>query len=443
LNKSDFGEHFFWGVSTAAYQIEGAYNKDGKGISIWDDFSHKKGKIRNNHHADIACDYYHKFTNDIRLIKDLIIKNYRFSIAWSRILPNGYGHINQNGIDFYNKIIDACLEQKITPWITLYHWDLPMVLEKKGGWTNRKIIHWFAEFAEVCVKHFSDRVKHWMVLNEPMVFTGAGYFLGIHAPGQRGIKSFLQAVHHANLCQGIGFNLLKSFNNQLQVGTTFSCSYIEPLSLNLNDIKAAQRLDALVNRLFIEPSLGLGYPLNELKWLNRLEPYFGTNDDKLMQANFDFVGIQNYTREMVKYSFFTPFIQAAIVPASKRNVAYTQMNWEVYPPSIYKMLHQFNRYDKVNSIIITENGAAFPDRIINHQIDDFNRISYLQNYLGEVLKAKKEGVKVNGYFVWTLLDNFEWAEGYFPKFGLVHCNHETQERIIKASGHWYKNFLSE
>ena len=443
MNKSDFGEHFHWGVSTAAYQIEGAHNIAGKGPSIWDDFVHKKGKIRNNQHGNIACDHYHKFPNDIKLVEDLNIKNYRFSIAWSRILPHGYGQINQKGIDFYNRLIDSCLEHNITPWITLYHWDLPLALERKGGWTNRKIIHWFSEFAEVCVKQFSDRVSNWMVLNEPMVFTGAGYFLGIHAPGRRGINSFLQAVHHATLCQGIGFNVLKSYNNKLNVGSTFSCSQIEANSLNLNDIKAAHRVDALLNRLFIEPVIGMGYPIHDLKWLKRIESYFGANDEKLMQADFDFIGIQNYTREVVKYSFFTPFMQAAIIPASKRNVPYTQMNWEVYPPSIYKILHQFNKYHKVKSIIVTENGAAFPDRMINKQIDDENRVLYLKNYLHQVLKAKQEGVKVDGYFVWTLLDNFEWAEGYFPKFGLVHCNHQTQERIIKASGHWFKNFLSE
>ena len=442
MNKSDFGEHFHWGVSTAAYQIEGAHNMHGKGASIWDDFGSKKNKIRSNHHGNVACDFYHKYPTDIKLISDLNIRNYRFSIAWPRILPFGYGQINQKGIDFYNRIIDYCLEHAITPWITLYHWDLPLALEQKGGWTNRKIIHWFSEFAEVCVKHFSDRVKNWMVLNEPMVFTGSGYFMGIHAPGQRGISSFLQALHHATLCQGIGFNILKSYNNKLNVGSTFSCSHIDPVSLNLFDIKAAQRADALLNRLFIEPALGLGYPIKELKWLNRLEPYFGVNDDQLMQADFDFIGIQNYTRELVKFSFFTPFIQAGIVSASKRNVPYTQMNWEIYPPSIYKMLHQFNKYEKVKSIIITENGAAFPDKLVNNQIDDQNRISYLKGYLQEVLKAKQEGVKVEGYFVWTLLDNFEWAEGYFPKFGLVHCNHQTQERIIKASGHWFKSFLS-
>jgi beta-glucosidase len=318
-----------------------------------------------------------------------------------------------------------------------------LVLERKGGWRNRIIIHWFEEFVTVCAKHFSDRVKHWMVLNEPMVFTGAGYFLGFHAPGQRGIGNFIRAAHHAVLCQGIGFKVLKSYNQQLQVGTTFSCSHIEPATQQLRDIKAAARVDALLNRLFLEPALGLGYPVKDLKWLKRIESYFGVNDEKLMKANFDFIGIQNYTREIVKYSFLTPFMQAAVIPASKRNVPYTQMNWEVYPPSIYKILHQFNNYHKVKSIIVTENGAAFPDRIINKQIDDQYRISYLKSYLQEVLKAKQEGVKVDGFFVWTLLDNFEWAEGYFPKFGLVHCNHQTQERLIKASGEWFKDYLSQ
>jgi beta-glucosidase len=442
FTKEDFGADFKWGVSTAAYQIEGAHIADGKGLSIWDTFAQKKKKIIDNHNGNIACDFYNRYAEDIALMYELNIPNYRFSISWSRILPQGIGPINHKGIDFYNRIIDFCLELGIEPWITLYHWDLPEALQKKGGWTNREVIHWFGYFTDCCIKQFGDRVKHWMVLNEPMVFTGAGYFLGVHAPGKKGLTNFLSAAHHAALCQAEGGRIIKTLRNDCKVGTTISYSYIEPYSYTDRDIAAAKKVDTLLNRMFIEPLLGMGYPTKDLKILQRIERFMHPGDEGKLAFDMDFIGLQNYTRELVSYAPFMPFVRAKIIKANKRNVEHTLMNWEIYPPSIFEALKRIGQYAGIKEIIVTENGAAFKDEPINGQVNDRQRMAYLQDHVAQVLLAKKEGVNVNGYFVWTLLDNFEWAEGFHPRFGLVYVDFETQQRIVKTSGNWYGQFLT-
>jgi beta-glucosidase len=441
FKRTDFGHDFHWGVSTAAYQIEGAHDADGKGESIWDAFTQKRKKILGGHHGNQACDFYHTYEQDISLIQQLHIPNYRFSISWSRVFPQGIGASNPAGIDYYNRIIDSCLSRGIQPWVTLYHWDLPQALENKGGWTNREILNWFEYYVEYCVKQFGDRVKHWMILNEPMVFTGAGYFLGLHAPGKKGLSSFLSAVHHAALCQAAGASIVKSLYSDALAGTTFSYSHIEPFRQNERDRIAAIKTDALLNRLFIEPLLGLGYPVKELKILQRLEKFIKNGDEAKLAFNMDFAGLQIYTRELVQHAPLVPFLKMKIVKAAKRNVEKTQMNWEVYPPSIYHALKRWNGYENLKEIIVTENGAAFDDHCLDGVVRDPKRTGYIKDHLLQLLMAKQEGVRVNGYFVWTLLDNFEWAEGYHPKFGLVHVNFKTQERIVKDSGKWYGSFL--
>ncbi len=278
-------------------------------------------------------------------------------------------------------------------------------------------------------------------MNEPSVFTGAGYFFGIHAPGKTGLKNFLPAVHHTTLSIAAGAKMLRSILPTAHIGNTFSCSYIEPYSDKPRDVNAAKRADALINRLFIEPILGLGYPVADLPVLKGLEKYFQLGDEDNLHFDFDFIGVQNYTREIVKYSFFTPYIQATLVKAEKRNVPLTTMRWEVYAPSIYYMLKKFNAYPQIKKIYLTESGAAFPDTVVNGKVDDPKRVEYLQEYLNQVLKAKNEGYKVDGYFIWTLTDNFEWAEGYHPRFGLIYVDFKTQQRIIKSSGQWYADFL--
>ncbi|TAH26597.1 MAG: beta-glucosidase [Cytophagales bacterium] len=444
LQRKKFGNEFQWGVSVSAYQIEGAHDKDGKGLSIWDVFTNKKGKVFNNQNGNIACDFYHRSSDDLQLIQQLSIPNFRFSISWPRILPQGTGQVNAMGIAYYDRLIDECLSLGIEPWVTLYHWDLPHALELKGGWTNRDIVSWFVDFVAICVQQYGDKVKNWMVLNEPMVFTGAGYFLGVHAPGRRGMSNFLPAAHHAVLAMAEGARTIRAICPQANIGTTFSCSHIEPYSNKEKDILAAKRVDALLNRLFIEPTLGLGYPTQDLPALRKIEKYILANDDKLMKFDFDFIGIQNYTREIVKHSYFTPYLRASIVKATKRKVPTTLMNWEVYPSSIYHILKKYDAYEGIKKIYITENGAAFTDYANDDgSVEDHHRKEFLQNYLKELLKAKEEGVKVEGYFIWTLKDNFEWAEGFHPRFGIIYVDFKTQQRTIKASGWWYKEFLEE
>jgi beta-glucosidase len=443
LNREFFGPDFAWGVSTAAFQIEGAHNVDGKGESVWDNFTTKKGKILNADHAQTSCDFYNRYEEDIDLIHQLHIPNFRFSISWARLLPNGTGQINQAGIDYYNRVIDYCLEKGVEPWLTIYHWDIPYALEQKGGWTNREVVNWFSEFVTLCANSFGDRVKNWMVMNEPMVFTGAGYFFGIHAPGRTGMKNFLPAIHHVVLSIAAGGKILRRLLPDAHIGNTFSCSQIEPLTDKPRDVSAAVRVDALINRLFIEPLLGMGYPVKDLPILKNLQKYILPGDEDNMQFDFDFIGVQNYTREIVKYSFFTPYISARIVKAEDRKVELTAMRWEVHPPSIYHMIKKFDAYPKVKNIIITENGSAFPDEVTDDEVHDPKRAQYLKDYLGQVLKAKNEGSNVNGYFVWTLTDNFEWAEGYHPRFGLIHVDHATQKRTVKSSGKWFADFLKK
>jgi len=441
ISSKDFGDHFLWGVASSATQTEGAYDVDGKGLSIWDVFVTEKNKILNHDTHFEASNFYENYKTDIALIKQMGIPNYRFSLSWSRILPHGIGEINQAGLDFYHDIIDCCIENGIEPFVTLYHWDLPHELELMGGWTNREILRWFQEYTQVCATAFKGKVRHWMVLNEPMVFTGAGYFLGIHAPGKKGFKNFIPAMHHAILCQAIGYNTIKAIDSETQVGTTYSCSYITPLSNSIKDIEAANRVDALLNRLFIEPTLGLGYPVDALPFLKKVVKYTQPEDDELMKVAFDFIGIQNYTREVVAHSIFTPYLNAKIIPADKRKVYYTAMDWEVYPEAIYEMILKFDSYEGVKKIMITENGASFPDEFTDGIVDDSHRSHFIKSYLEQVLNATKTSSKVAGYFVWSLTDNFEWAEGYKQRFGLVYIDYTTQERTIKNSGWWYKIFL--
>jgi len=443
LNKALFGKDFKWGISTAAFQIEGACDADGKGVSIWDAFSAKKGKILSDHKADVACDFYNNYEADIDLVKQLNIPNFRFSISWTRVLPNGIGEVNQAGIDYYNRVINYCIARGIEPWVTIYHWDLPQTLEDRGGWTNRDIVDWFTEFVTLCAKNFGNRVKYWMVMNEPSVFSGAGYFFGIHAPGRTGLKNFLPVIHHVVLSMVAGAKKLRELLPDAEIGTTFSCSHIEPRSDKKRDIKAARVADALVNRLFIEPVLGLGYPVSDIPVLKGLEKFYQPGDEQNMVFDFDFIGLQNYTREIVRYSFFTPYINASVVKAKDRKVDITAMGWEVYPPAIYHIIKKFNAYPQIKRILITENGAAFPDEAINDEVDDPRRAEYLQTHLKQILKAKQEGCSVEGYFVWTLTDNFEWAEGYHPRFGLIHVDFDTQKRIVKSSGKWYADFLKD
>jgi len=354
----------------------------------------------------------------------------------------GTGQPNSKGIDFYNRVIDSCLEKKIEPWVTLYHWDLPQILQDKGGWTNREIVNWFSEYVSLCAKYFGDRVKNWIVLNEPLGFVGLGYGNGYHAPGLKGLHNFLPAVHHAVLCQAEGGRILRDIVPGASVGNAFSCSPIDPYHNSNRDKKAVQRLDAFVNRLFLEPTFGMGYPENDLHFIKRIEKYVKQGDEQKMKFDFDFIGLQYYFRIVADFDLFNPILWANQVPPKKRDAQTTQMEWEIYPNGIYRILKQFSKYP-VKQFVITENGAAFKDELTGNTINDSSRIKFFRDYLQNLLKAKQDGINVTGYFAWSLLDNFEWVEGYQAKFGLVYVDHQTQKRIIKNSGKWFAEFLRQ
>lgn len=443
MRREDFGPDFRWGVATAAYQIEGAVDKDGRADCIWDVFTRKKGKIRNDDHARHACDFYHRYETDLEMVKSMGFRQFRFSISWSRILPEGFGEVNQAGIDFYNRLIDKCIALDIEPWVTLYHWDLPHALEKWGGWKDRRIVEWFKDYAAICAHAFGDRVKHWIVLNEPMAVAGLGYTTGEHAPGRKGIHNFLPVVHHLALSQAEGGRVLRSILPDARIGNAISCSYVHANSSSAADVRAAKRADALMNRLFVEPALGLGYPKDAFPFLSNIKRFYREGDRERLKFDFDFWGLQNYFSVVVRHSYLAPVMWLKEVPASLRNVATTSLGWEVSPDGMHRILHQFGRYKGIRELVISENGAAFRDHLKDGVVNDHDRLAYFQSYLAAVLKAKNEGVNIGGYFAWTLLDNFEWAHGYSARFGLVFVDFKTQQRTLKESGKWFAGFLRE
>jgi beta-glucosidase len=443
ISKADFGPDFLWGVATAAYQIEGAVNEDGRGDCNWDVFAKKNGKIKNGDLATLACDFYHRYEEDLELVQAMGFKQFRFSISWSRIMPAGFGDVNQKGIDFYNRLIDKCLSLDIEPWITLYHWDLPQALEVLGGWKNRKIVEWFAGYTKVCTAAFGDRVRSWIVLNEPMAVAGLGYTTGLHAPGKKGIWNFLPVVHHLAICQAEGGRIIRDNVANAYIGTAISCSYVHAYSTSPRDVRAARRADALMNRLFIEPALGMGYPTDAFPFLKGIHNYMLEGDAEKLAFDFDFIGLQNYFSVVVKHSYLAPVVWLKEVPATLRNVPTTAMGWEVNPDGMYQILKQFEKYKGIKEIIVSENGAAFEDDFSKNEVQDNKRTLFFQQYLAAILEAKQEGVNVKGYLAWTLMDNFEWAEGYSARFGLVFVDFESQRRTIKDSGKWLTGFLNE
>ncbi len=439
-SKDDFGEQFRWGVSLAAYQVEGAHEADGKGPSIWDQFSNRKNRIEDGSNGNVACEFYYRYEEDIALTKSLNLSHFRFSISWTRIIPDGIGEVNQPGIDYYNRLIDCCLEHGLEPWVTLYHWDLPLALEKQGGWTNRIVVNAFIRLADICSKSFGDRVKNWIVMNEPFTFTGLGYLVGYYAPGRFGMHNYLPAVHHATLCQAEGARRIRRNLPNAFIGTSISCSYVAPASHNPKQEAAARRVDALMNRIHIEPLLGMGYPVKDLPVLERIEKYFHPYDEELIKFKFDFIGLQNYFSLVAYDNPLIPYLQAFVVPFRKLYRPLTANGWEVYPEGMYRILKQFSEYP-IKEFIVTENGAAFHDHLEGNRVHDKRRLHYIQSYLAEVLRAKNEGINISGYFIWTLMDNFEWRAGFRSRFGIVYTDFLKQTRIIKDSGLWVRDFL--
>jgi beta-glucosidase len=438
--KADFGPDFKWGMTSSSYQTEGAWNLEGKSESNWDYFSRIPGKIENGENADVTADFYHRYSEDIDLIKAMNFNIFRFSVSWPRILPAGTGAVNSKGLDFYHKVIDKCLSVGIEPWITIYHWDMPQVLEAQGGWANRKMVDWFSEYVDILTREYGSKVKNWIVMNEQLAFTGNGYMNGVFAPGRKSLGAFMKSIHYSVLSNAEGGRIIRKNVPEANIGTTLANTYVEPVDQNEKNIEAATRMDAIMNRLFIEPALGLGYPEDTVPILKKLRSLYEDGDEMKMVFDFDFIGIQYYYRTIAKKSLM-PGMRAKEVMASQRGVPVNVMGSEIYPEGLYHILKKFNQYKGIRNLIVTENGTCVPDKLENGRIHDKDRIGYFKNHLAAVLKAKREGVNVNGYFVWSPTDNFEWDKGYSPRFGLVYIDFGTLERYIKDSGFWFKEFL--
>ncbi|MEI2651520.1 MAG: GH1 family beta-glucosidase [Microthrixaceae bacterium] len=447
ISADDFGDGFTWGVATAAYQIEGAWDADGKGPSVWDEFTHGRGplglrRIKDGATGDVATDSYHRFEEDIALVAAMGFSAYRFSISWPRVMPDGTGAVNAAGLDYYSRVVDACLAAGIEPWVTLYHWDLPAALERRGGWTNREIVGWFSDYVSVVVAALGDRVRQWMVFNEPLSFTMLGYLLGAHAPGRRGPAAFCAAAHHVNLATAEGARAARAASprSDASIGTT---QYLSPvLASGVGPLAgiAERSADALVNRLFLEPNLGLGYPWDDCGLLRGIKRHHRPGDDELATIDLDFLGVQYYTRLRAPW---LPIPGIWTIPhfGQDRGCELTSMGWEVRPEGLGMVLDRVHAYGAYDRVVVTESGASFDEELVDGRVHDNRRIAYFQRHLAELRATIDRGVPVEGYFCWSLLDNFEWTFGYRPRFGLVHVDYATQQRIVKDSGRWFARLL--
>jgi beta-glucosidase len=430
-----FPKGFIWGTASASYQIEGAWNENGKGESIWDRFSHTPGKIRNGDTGDIACDFYHRYRDDIALMAELGLTGARISLSWPRIMPAGKGPVNHKGLDFYKRVIDELLAKGLAPFVTLYHWDLPQALEDIGGWPNRDLAEYFRDYAAVVADALGDRVRYWMVFNEPWIFTILGYLTGVHAPGRHEPAHALQATHTVNLAQGMGMRVLRA-RKGAQVGTAFAMSPVHSRTQSEQDRAAAERWHGFFNLWFLETVVNGRYPevYAEGEVANRIEIRAGDMD--VIQAGLDFIGINLYTRAVAAYDPAEHNLGVKQVRPDGNE--FTDFGWEVYPSALSEMILRVAAdYPRI-PIYVTENGCSYgegpgPDG----KVDDQRRINFLRRYLAGVSRAIAQGADVRGYFLWTFTDNFEWAEGFAQRFGIVYCDFKTQQRIVKESGRWY------
>ena len=435
-----FPQGFTWGAATAAYQIEGAWNEDGKGESIWDRFSHTPGRIETGETGDIACDHYHRWREDIQLMQEIGIRAYRFSISWSRILPEGRGRVNPKGLDFYKGLVDGLLDAGIEPFATLYHWDLPQMLQDQGGWPARSTAEAFGEYAAVVGRGLGDRVKKWMTLNEPHVSSMVGYLDGRHAPGHTDLGEALAASHHLLLAHGLAVPILRAAGSGAQVGIALDYRPQTPASLSAADRDAAWHEGGLINRWFLDPLVGRGYPEDLRRAYGDDMTYVKPGDLQQIAVPMDFLGLNYYFRNIARSPKLEDEDNQSI--AATANDETTEMGWEVYPEGMLQMLAEVHFGYGFPAIYITENGAAFPDVVdANGNVQDDRRISYIRRHLHQVGKAAALGVPVRGYFVWSLMDNFEWAFGTSKRFGLIRVDYSSQQRTIKASGHWYRGII--
>jgi beta-glucosidase len=419
-----FPAGFVWGAATAAYQVEGAVHEDGRGESIWDRFCATPGKVRAGDTGAVACDFYHRHPQDIGLMRELGLDAFRFSIAWPRILPEGRGRVNEAGLDFYDRLVDDLLAAEIAPFPTLYHWDLPGALEEEGGWTSRRVAEDFVAYVDTVVGRLGDRVTHWTTHNEPWVAAWLGYGWGMHAPGRTSEQDAVDAAHHLLLSHGWAVEAIRRAVPEAKVGIVLNLEHVDPASEADADVEAAARTDARANRWFLDPVFRGAYPEG-----TGLQPPVQEGDLAAISVPIDFLGVNNYFRFVVREGE-----EMVEVPGAQR----TSMGWEVHPDSLHRLLVRVANDYAPASIYITENGAAFEDvRVHDGSIHDVERTEFLESYTDAVARAIADGVPVEGYFVWSFLDNFEWSFGYSKRFGIVYVDYTTLERVPKDSFHWY------
>lgn len=432
LRKS-FPKNFTWGVATAAFQIEGAADTDGRGASIWDTFCDKPGTIADKSNGKVACDHYHLYEQDIDLIEKIGVNAYRFSISWSRVQALGSGAWNEQGFAFYDRLIDALLARGIQPYATLYHWDLPQALQDKGGWNNRETCTHFSHYAAEIVRRFGDRLVSIATHNEPWVIAILGHESGIFAPGIRDRKIAMQTTHHLLLSHGMALQSMRAVGTRAQLGIVLNQSPFYPATPDATDIAKAKLEDGLLVRWYMDPLFKGHYPEDVMQHLGKDAPNIAAGDLDIIRTALDFIGINYYTRQLVSANANFNF--------AENKLPVTDMGWEICPEGLTELLVRLHRDYPLPTLLITENGAAFADQLHQGEVDDAERIAYLKQHISAAGDAIEQGVNISGYFVWSLLDNFEWASGYAKRFGIVYVDYATQQRYLKNSAKWYSEFL--
>ncbi len=440
MNTLTFPKNFIWGVATSAYQIEGAWNEDGRGLSIWDTFSHTPGKIANNENGDITADHYHRWKEDFALLSDMGIQAYRFSTAWPRILPEGTGRVNKKGLDFYDRLVDELLKRKIEPYVCLFHWDLPQALQDKGGWPSRETARHFAEYARVVADRLGDRVKIWFTHNEPWVAAFVGHFLGDHAPGKKDIGAAVKSLHHILLSHGLAADAIRAeVKRPVKIGITLNLNPVHPATDSKKDREAAERVDMFMNRIVLDPLLKGTSPIQESSIAKLLTGKLIHEGDLEKIHQLDILGVNYYSRAVMKHDPKFPVVNVAQVHPEGNE--YSGM-WEIYPEGMYETLKMVWDYKPTCELMVTENGIPVPDGVdFDGRVRDERRVRYLRNHIAQVHRAVEDGIPVKGYFHWSLMDNFEWSLGYGQRFGLVYVDWKTQKRIIKDSGRWFSKAI--
>lgn len=449
-----FPEGFLWAAATASYQVEGAWNEDGKGESIWDRFAHTPGKIENGDTGDVAIDHYHRYREDVTLMRQMGLKAYRFSIAWPRILPTGRGQVNQRGLDFYNRLLDELLEAGIEPFATLYHWDLPQALEDEGGWTARSTAEAFVEYADVVTRALGDRIKNWMPHNEISVAAIDGYVVGEHAPGH--VNDYIGAVraaHHLLLSHGWSLPVIRANSPGCEVGTVINANFSPLASNSQADRRQWNQEDGMWVRWYLDALYGRGYPgdVREYLTVNGMVPtdqwdFIKPGDMDTISRSTDFVGLNYYFRKIAR-STEIPEEQnepRKLFPLPQNDIDWTEMGWEVWPDGLLQILARLHYEYQVPKIYVTENGASYSDAPgPDGKVHDARRIRYLDGHFRAAHRAIQMGVPLAGYFVWSLFDNFEWGHGNCQRFGLIWVDYLTQQRIWKDSAFWYNGVIQQ